>query len=40
MFKAIVNKCKELGLVFIPKFFTIDFEKAINLAVNEVWPST
>ncbi|KAE9524590.1 hypothetical protein AGLY_014640 [Aphis glycines] len=39
-FKSIVNKCKELGLVFIPKFVTIDFEKAIHLAVNEVWPSS
>ncbi|KAE9537550.1 hypothetical protein AGLY_006573 [Aphis glycines] len=39
-FKSIVNKCKELGLVFIPKFVTIDFEKAIHLAVNEVWSSS
>jgi len=39
-FKSIQNKCKELGLVFIPKVVTIDFEKAIHLAVNEVWPSS
>jgi hypothetical protein len=39
-FKSIVNKCKELGLVFIPKFFTIDFEKAIHLVVNKVWLSS
>ncbi|KAE9537652.1 hypothetical protein AGLY_006675 [Aphis glycines] len=31
---------RKLGLVFIPKFVTIDFEKAIHLAVNEVWPSS
>jgi hypothetical protein len=39
-FKSIVNKCKELGLVIIPKFVTIDFDKVIHLAVNKVWPSS
>jgi hypothetical protein len=29
-FKSIVNKCKGLVLVFIPKFVTIDFERAIH----------
>jgi len=29
---AMVNKCKEISLVFTPKCITID------LTVNEVWP--
>jgi len=37
-FESIVNKCKELGLVFITKFVPVVFEKAIHLVVNKVLP--
>lgn len=35
---TIINECEDIGVILKPKYITIDFETAIHLAVNEVWP--
>ncbi|KAF0719625.1 MULE domain-containing protein [Aphis craccivora] len=38
MFKIIVEKCNEFGLLFMPNLFVADFEQAIHNAINEMFP--
>ncbi|KAL4089615.1 hypothetical protein QTP88_024626 [Uroleucon formosanum] len=38
MFKIIIEKCNEFGLLFMPNLFVADFEQAIHNAINEMFP--
>lgn len=39
-FQLIISECQKLNLCFDPKTVFADFEMAIHVAVNKVWPST
>jgi len=38
MFKIIIEKCNEFGLLFMPNLFVADFEQAIHNAINPFIP--
>jgi hypothetical protein len=38
MFKIIIEKCNEFGLIFMLNLFLADFEQAIYNAINEMFP--
>lgn len=36
-FKYTINQCAILGLIFLPTYIFMDFEKAIHNAAQQVW---
>jgi len=38
--RSICQKCKDINLIISPENVTIDYEKAVINAVNEVWPES
>lgn len=40
LFKLIINKCNEFGLQFSPSSIVVDFEIAIQNAIDVIWPNT
>ncbi|KAE9525596.1 hypothetical protein AGLY_014123 [Aphis glycines] len=38
MFKIIIEKCSEFGLLFMPNLFVADFEQVIHNAINAIFP--